>query len=233
MGFQYSPIPLLIFPIECEVATTFDWEWEPSALQRWGKAQALRVCIYIFFFLIYIYIYIYLFNILILLFFSCFSVGPPGVGPEHPIATFQRYKTSLELAQAQVDLRDLQIPGLTAKPLRTSLAPFKQPAAAKGAPEVIRTPKGARGSVQEVLFVHQLWRVALLQEVTFVHHYWFFLSTKEFSFYIQVKYFLSFLLDTHICMCFKTYILNTHICMCFKKCKACDTFRVDKCVFVV
>ena len=169
MGFQYSPIPLLIFPIECEVATTFDWEWEPSALQRWGKAQALRVCIYIFFY--YIYIYIYLFNILILLFFSCFSVGPPGVGPEHPIATFQRYKTSLELAQAQVDLRDLQIPGLTAKPLRTSLAPFKQPAAAKGAPEVIRTPKGARGSVQEVLFVHQLWRVALLQEVTFVHHY--------------------------------------------------------------
>ena len=135
----------------------------------------------------YIYIFIYLIY-WSCFFFSCFSVGPPGVGPEHPSATFQRYKTSLEVAQAQVDLRDLQIPGLTAKPLRTSLAPFKQPAAAKGAPEVIRAPKGARGSVQEVLFVHQLWRVALLQEVTFVHHYWIFLSTKEFSFYIQVKY---------------------------------------------
>ena len=40
-------IPLLIFPIECKVATTFDWEWEPSTLQRWGKAQPRR-CAYIY-----------------------------------------------------------------------------------------------------------------------------------------------------------------------------------------
>jgi hypothetical protein len=42
-----SLIPLLIFPIECKVATTFDWEWEPSTLQRWVKAQALRAYVYI------------------------------------------------------------------------------------------------------------------------------------------------------------------------------------------
>ena len=31
--------------MECRVATTFDWEWGPSALQRLGNAQAL--CVYI------------------------------------------------------------------------------------------------------------------------------------------------------------------------------------------
>ena len=40
--------------MECRVATTFDWQWGPSTLQRLGKAQALRVYIYI----IYNYIYI-------------------------------------------------------------------------------------------------------------------------------------------------------------------------------
>jgi len=28
----------LIFPTECRGATTFDWEWGPSTLQRLGKA---------------------------------------------------------------------------------------------------------------------------------------------------------------------------------------------------
>ena len=50
MGLKYSLIPLLIFTMECRVATTFDWEWGPSTLQRLGKAQALRV--------VHIYIYI-------------------------------------------------------------------------------------------------------------------------------------------------------------------------------
>ena len=55
-------IPLLIFPIECKAATTFDWEWEPSTRQRWGKSQALRV--YIIQCIIYIILYItYVFNI--------------------------------------------------------------------------------------------------------------------------------------------------------------------------
>ena len=31
--------------MECRVATTFDWEWGPSALQRLSNAQAL--CVYI------------------------------------------------------------------------------------------------------------------------------------------------------------------------------------------
>ena len=29
--------------MECRVATTFNWEWGPSTLQRLGRAQALRV----------------------------------------------------------------------------------------------------------------------------------------------------------------------------------------------
>ena len=41
--------------MECRVATTFDWEWGPSTLQRLGKAHALRVYVYI-----YIYDYDYL-----------------------------------------------------------------------------------------------------------------------------------------------------------------------------
>ena len=49
-------IPLLIFPLECKVATTFDWEWEPSTRQRWGCAYILSIYIYI-----YIYIFIYIF----------------------------------------------------------------------------------------------------------------------------------------------------------------------------
>jgi hypothetical protein len=39
-------IPLLIFPIDCKVATTFDWEWEPSTLQRWVKAYIYIYNIY-------------------------------------------------------------------------------------------------------------------------------------------------------------------------------------------
>ena len=39
-------IPSLVFPIESTLATSFDWEWEPSSLQRWGKAQVLRIYSY-------------------------------------------------------------------------------------------------------------------------------------------------------------------------------------------
>ena len=44
--------------MECRVATTFDWEWGPSTLQRLGFAQALRVCVYIYM-CVYEYVYIY------------------------------------------------------------------------------------------------------------------------------------------------------------------------------
>ena len=122
-----------------------------------------RMYIYIIIYMyIYIYIFIYLFNILILLFFSCFSVGPPGVGPEHPIATFQRYKTSLEVAQAQVDLRDLQIPGLNGEAIAHIFGAIQTTCSCKGSSRSdsctkrgawfcaggsVRAPIVARGSV--------------------------------------------------------------------------------------
>ena len=46
--------------MECRVATTFDWEWGPSTLQRLGKAQALRVCVYIY--ILYMIMIIYMLN---------------------------------------------------------------------------------------------------------------------------------------------------------------------------
>ena len=47
------------------------------------------------------------------------------MGPGHPIATFQRYASPLQAAQAQVHLRNVEVEGLIVRPLRTSLAPQK------------------------------------------------------------------------------------------------------------
>ena len=44
--------------MECRVATTFDWEWGPSTLQRLGKAQALRFIYTCMYRCLYIYVYI-------------------------------------------------------------------------------------------------------------------------------------------------------------------------------
>ena len=81
----------------------------------------------------------------VLAFFFCVfllkkPVGPPGAQPHQPIATFHRYQSPLHAAQAQIDLRNLEIPGLTVRPLRTSVAPVK---AVKAQPFKIQAEGGS------------------------------------------------------------------------------------------
>ena len=88
-------------------------------------------------------------HVLFLLFFLRLSseknAGPPGAQPHHPIATFQRYRLALHAAQAQIDLRGLEIEGLTVRPLRTSVAPVKVKAAAE--PFKIQAVPGPSGNM--------------------------------------------------------------------------------------
>lgn len=89
-------------------------------------------------------------HVLFLLFFLRLSseknAGPPGAQPHQPIATFQRYQLALHAAQAQIDLRGLEIPGLTVRPLRTSVAPVK----VKAEPFKIQAVAGPSGNVSTV-----------------------------------------------------------------------------------